>query len=212
MQQNAIANATVSTVISDHVAIKKMRMIRKLTRKESALIFSYSRSSIEKVENGRGKLTPERVRRFVEGYGFTQNQFMDLKLGRLGDVAPTPIVAKKVRIIEHVEMRRSYKKIITKEVRTLAIFRKRKGVTQYEASRLCGWCSPTIGHIEQGRIELTEDRIKHIVAIYGRTMKEFYESIRSEIMRDEVEAECAKLIQKLDDNRLLAIKGILENF
>ena len=67
MQQNAIANATVSTVISDHVAIKKMRMIRKLTRKESALIFSYSRSSIEKVENGRGKLTPERVRRFVEG-------------------------------------------------------------------------------------------------------------------------------------------------
>ena len=109
-------------------------------------------------------------------------------------------------------MRRSYKKIITKEVRTLAIFRKRKGVTQYEASKLCGWSSPTIGHIEQGRIELTEDRIKHIVAVYGRTMKEFYEAIRSEIMRDEVEAECAKLIQKLDDNRLMAVKGILEKF
>ena len=212
MQQNAIVNATVSTVISDHVAIKKMRMIRKLTRKESALIFSYSRSSIEKIENGRGKLTPERVRRFVEGYGFTQNQFMDLKLGRLGEVAPVQIEPKRVRIIEHVEMRRSYKKIITKEVRTLVIFRKRKGVTQYEASRICGWCSPTVGHIEQGRIELTEERIKHIVTVYGRTMKDFYEAVRSNIMRDEVEAECARLIQGLDDNRLMAVKGILEKF
>ena len=210
MQQNQIQNAAVSTVISDHVAIKKMRMIRKLKRKEAALIFSYSRSSIEKIENGRGKLTPERVRKFVEGYGFTQNQFMDLKLGRLGEVAPVKVEPKRIRIIEHVEMRRSYKKIITKEVRTLAIFRKRKGVSQYEASRLCGWCSPTIGHIEQGRIELTEERIKHIVTAYGRTMKEFFEAVRSDIMRDEVEAECARLIQRLDDNRLLAIKGILE--
>ena len=212
MQQNANQNATVSAVISDHVTIKKMRLIRKLTRKEAALVFSYSRSSIEKVENGRGKLTPERVRRFVEGYGFTQNQFMDLKLGRLGEVAPAQIEPKKIRIIEHVEMRRSYKKIVTKEVRTLAIFRKRKGVTQYEASELCGWCKPTVGHIEQGRIELTEERIKHIVTAYGCTMKEFYEAVRSEIMRDEVEAECARLIQRLDDNRLLAIKGILEKF
>jgi hypothetical protein len=43
-------------------------------------------------------------------------------------------------------------------------------------------------------------------------MKEFFEAVRSDIMRDEVEAECARLIQRLDDNRLLAIKGILEKF
>ncbi|PWU19422.1 MAG: hypothetical protein C5B49_05760, partial [Bdellovibrio sp.] len=212
MQQNENTNATSSTVISDHIAIKKMRMIRKMSRKEAAVIFSYSRSSIEKIENGRGKLTPQRVQRFIEGYGFTQNQFMDLKLGRWSDVSPPVSEVKKVRIIEHVEMRRSYKKIITKEVRALASFRKRKGFTQYEASRICGWCQATIGHIEQGRIELTENRIKHIVAAYGFTMRQFYDSVRSEIMRDEVEVECARLIQKLDDNRLLAIKGILEKF
>jgi transcriptional regulator with XRE-family HTH domain len=212
MRQTETESASLPTVVSDHVAMKKMRMIRRLTRNEAAVIFTYSRSSIEKIENGRGKLTPERVRKFVEGYGFTQNQFMDLKLGRLGDIAPVQVEAKKIRIIEHVEMRRSYKKIVTKEVRTLAIFRKRKGVTQYEASELCGWCKPTIGHIEQGRIELTEERIKHVVTAYGRTMKEFYEAVRSEIMRDEVETECIRLIQRLDDNRLLAIKGILEKF
>lgn len=212
MQQTEIKNATVPSVISDHVAIKKMRMIRKLKRTEAALIFDYSRSSIEKVENGRGKLTPERVRKFVEGYGFTQNQFMDLKLGRLGEIAPAQVAIKKVRIIEHLEMRRSYKKIITKEVRTLICFRKRKEITQYQASALCGYSKPTIGHVEQGRVELTEHRIKHIVTAYGCTMKEFYEAVRSEIMRDEVEADCARLIQRLDDNRLLAIKGILEKF
>lgn len=212
MQQIERPNEHISTVVSDHVAIKKMRLIRGMNRNEAALIFSYSRSSIEKVENGRGKLTPDRVRRFVEGYGFTWNQFMDLKLGKQTDALPAPPETKKVRIIEHVELRRSYKKIITKEVRTLRIFRKRKGITQSEASKLCGWFTTTIGHIEQGRIELPENRIKQIVTAYGFTMKAFYESLRSDIMREEIEAECAKLIQRLDDNRLLAIKGILEKF
>lgn len=212
MKQIENESASLPLIVSDHIAIKKMRMIRKLSRKEAALIFNYSRSSIEKVENGRGKLTPDRVRRFIEGYGFTQNQFMDLKLGRLGDLTPPKTEIKKIRIIEHVQLRRSYQKIITKEVRTLRYFRKRKDISQFEASKLCGWFHTTVGHIEQGRIELTEDRIKHIVTTYGFTMKEFYESVRSDIMRDEVEAECLRLIQKLDDNRLLAVKGILEKF
>lgn len=208
--QNQIEN--VSDPISDAVAIKKMRLLRKLKRKEAALIFSYSRSSIEKVENGRGKLTPDRVRRFVDGYGFTWNQFLDLKLGKQPQGIEVLVATKKIRIIEHVELRRSYQKIITKEVRTLRIFRRRKEITQQEASKLCGWCSPTIGHIEQGRIELTEDRIKHILNAYGFTLKEFYESVRSDIQREQIEEECAKFIQRLDDNRLLLVKGILEKF
>lgn len=212
MQQIENQNEHIPGPISDAVAIKKMRLLRKMNRKEAALVFSYSRSSIEKVENGRGKLTPDRVRRFVEGYGFTWNQFLDLKLGKQLDGFQPPVAPKKIRIIEHVELRRSYKKIITDEVRALRMFRKRKGISQYEASEICGWCSATIGHIEQGRIELTEERIKHILSAYGFTLKEFYESVRSGIKREEVEVECLKLIQRLDDNRLLAVKGILEKF
>ena len=212
MQQIEQTVESTGSVISDSIVIKKMRLIRKMSRKEAALIFSYSRSSIEKVENGRGKLTPERVRRFVEGYGFTWNQFMDLKLGKQADAPPVPTELKKIRIIEHVHLRRSYQRIITKETRTLKAFRIRKELTQYEASKICGWFQSTIGHIEQGRIELTEKRIKHILTCYGFTQKEFYDSIHSGIVREEVESECIKLIRKLDDNRLLAIKGILEKF
>lgn len=212
MQQIENQNEHISSPISDAVAIKKMRLLRKMSRKEAALVFSYSRSSIEKVENGRGKLTPDRVRRFVEGYGFTWNQFLDLKLGKQPDGFQPAVAPKKIRIIEHVELRRSYKKIVTDEVRALRMFRKRKGISQYEASEICGWCSATIGHIEQGRIELTEERIKHILNAYSFTLKEFYESVRSGIKREEIEEECVKLIQRLDDNRLLAVKGILEKF
>lgn len=212
MQQIENQNDPVSSPISDAVAIKKMRLLRKMKRKEAALLFSYSRSSIEKVENGRGKLTPDRVRRFVEAYGFTWNQFLDLKLGKQLDGFQSPVVPKKIRIIEHVELRRSYKKIVTDEVRALRVFRKRKEISQYKASEICGWSSPTIGHIEQGRIELTENRIKHILNAYGFTLKEFYESVRSGIKREEVEEECIKLIQRLDDNRLMLVKGILEKF
>lgn len=212
MQQIENLNEHISGPISDAVAIKKMRLLRKMNRKEAALLFSYSRSSIEKVENGRGKLTPDRVRRFAEAYGFTMNQFFDLKLGKLPEGFQPTVAPKKIRIIEHVELRRSYKKLITDEVRALRIFRKRKGLSQYGASEMCGWSSATIGHIEQGRIELTEERIKHILGAYGFTLKEFYESVRSGIRREEVEEVCLKLIQRLDDNRLLAVKGILEKF
>lgn len=212
MQQIENQNEHISGPISDAVAIKKMRLLRRMKRKEAALLFNYSRSSIEKVENGRGKLTPDRVRRFAEAYGFTMNQFLDLKLGKLPEGFQPTAAPKKIRIIEHIELRRSYKKLITDEVRALRMFRKRKGLSQYAASETCGWCSATIGHIEQGRIELTEERIKHILSAYGFTLKEFYESVRSGIKREEVEEECLKLIQRLDDNRLLAVKGILEKF
>lgn len=212
MQQNENQNATSSSVISDHVAIKKMRLIRKLTRNEAAVLFTYSRASIEKIENGRAKLTPERVRKFVEGYGFTQNQFMDLKMGKVSHLVPANLAVTPIKIIEHVGLRRSYKKIITKEVRALRAFRKRKGISQYEASKICGWFQTTIGHIEQGRIELTEDRIKHIITTYGFTMREFFDCVRSDIDRAEVESKCGTLIQKLDDTRLMAVLGILERF
>jgi DNA-binding XRE family transcriptional regulator len=90
------------------------------------------------------------VRRFVEGYGFTWNQFLELKLGKPPQGFELPPEPKKIRIIEHCELRRSYKKIVTKEVKVLRIFRQRAGISQYEASRVCGWSKPTIGHVEQG--------------------------------------------------------------
>ncbi|MCB0414243.1 MAG: helix-turn-helix transcriptional regulator, partial [Bdellovibrionales bacterium] len=71
--------------ISDNLIIKKMRLIRGMSRNEAALIFSYSRSSIERIENGRSQLTKDKIQKFVEGYGFKMQEFINLKLGKSSD-------------------------------------------------------------------------------------------------------------------------------
>lgn len=212
MEQNEGTKRCIGTIVNDNIAIKKMRMIRKMNRQDAAAIFSYSRSSIERVENGRAKLSPDRVRKFVDGYGFTWPQFMDIKLGRKVDQSEILPEPKKVRIIEHVDLRRSYKRIITKEVRAIRTFRRRKGISQEKGSELCGYFKTTISHLENGRIDLTEEKIKHIMKCYGFSLHDFYECVGSDIPREEIEQDCIKLIQRLDDNRLLAVKGILEKF
>ena len=63
--------------------------------------------------------------------------------------------------------RRSYQKKITKECRILRSMRRMRKFSQDKASKICGYSRATIGHIENGRIELSEARIRFIVESYG---------------------------------------------
>ncbi|MBC7713972.1 MAG: helix-turn-helix domain-containing protein [Rhizobacter sp.] len=69
--------------------------------------------------------------------------------------------------------RRSYQKIVTKEVKALRALRSLKKNSQDEASKLCGYSRPTFGHIENGRITVNADRINHIIMSFGFKMQEF---------------------------------------
>jgi hypothetical protein len=48
-----------------------------------------------------------------------------------------------------------------------------KNLTQDQASAVCGYSRTSIGHIENGRITLDQNRIEHIIASYGCAPKEF---------------------------------------
>ncbi len=210
MEQKPMHSCDNSRVINDNVVLKKMRQIRKLSRNEAALIFEYSRSSIEKIENGRAKLTQDRICKFVQGYGFSMQAFMDMKFGK-SDIFPERSV-QKVKIIEHKELRRSYQKIVTKEVVALIVLRRRLGFSQYKAAKLCGYAKSQIGHIENGRVDLTPARIKHILTSYGYTMKEFEAQLKSDIDRLKLEHECTQIIKQMDDQKIKAVHPFLKNF
>jgi transcriptional regulator with XRE-family HTH domain len=79
---------------------------------------------------------------------------------------------------------------MTKEVQVLKTLRKMKGISQDQASSICGYSRPSIGHIENGRIELDQDRIRHIVSSYGMEMSEFNRLMGEEVLRDEVLESC----------------------
>ena len=84
-------------------------------------------------------------------------------------------------------------------------------ISQDRASRLCGYSRPSIGHIENGRIEIPIDRIKHIVNCYGYSFAKFEELMNEEILRDEIIRDCYKKLVELSESKLKLILSVLEN-
>jgi transcriptional regulator with XRE-family HTH domain len=87
-----------------------------------------------------------------------------------------------------------------------------KKLSQAKASSLCGYSRPTIGHIENGRIELDQNRIGHIVSSYGVEWSEFKRFMDEEVPRDEVLDRCLSKMRGLSEEKLKLIQGILQTF
>ncbi|MBL7664840.1 MAG: helix-turn-helix transcriptional regulator [Bacteriovoracaceae bacterium] len=198
-------------ITKEVIAFKKMRELKNLSRKEAAPLVGVTFKLIEQVENGRVEITQRRIIQYCNAYGFSIEQFKDICEGRLGKIK-NEIHKNKPKVIENNNLRRSYKTIITKEIRVLEALRKIKGISQDKASYLCGYSRCTIGHIENGRIEVSKRRIEHIVKSYGFKMKEFDDYMKSNVLRTDVIEECYLLLQKLSNEKLKTFRSLLENF
>ena len=192
------------------LALKKLREIKKLTRKEASILLEVSHKTIEGYENGRLGLSPIKINQILKNYGFKKE---DLALCIAGKAQ---VVIKKYsideprsKVIENNNLRRSYKKLITKDCETLRVLRLIKGLTQDEASSICGYSRPTIGHIENGRIELSIERIKLIVKTYGFKMKDFEHHRASESFVTDIQDECIQFIKKLSEEKLKTVQSLL---
>ena len=106
--------------------------------------------------------------------------------------------------------RRSYRKIITPECKALRSLRRIKKISQDNASSLCGYSRSIIGHIENGRIELSESRIRFIVSCYGSTYEEFQELLNNDRPRDILQDECIEKIKSLSTEKLELINNLLK--
>lgn len=96
--------------------------------------------------------------------------------------------------------RRSYE--ITKAVKILRYMRLMGRTSMKEAGKRLGISDSAISHIENGKMELPQERIFQMVIAYGFTMCEFKElCLRSEIpvhRRDD----CKRLLDALPDSKL----------
>jgi len=195
----------------DAIVIKKLRQIKSLNRNEASILLGISPKTIESFENGRNRLTEEKLVRYSLLYGFTKD---DLEMCLNDKMALTikKYAPKLPKVIEHNALRRSYKKIVTKESKVLQVLRKLKGLTQYQASAYCGYSKSAIGHIEHGRIELAASRIKHIVESYGYTMKDFEYHLNSEVFVTQIQDDCINIIKKLSEEKLKAVYPLLSTF
>ncbi len=157
---------------TDAIALRKLRELKGLNRKDAAVLLGLNYKSIEKFENGRTALTRTKINNIITSYDLSYSDFLLCRAGKSEQVKIN-LGHKKEKVLDDNLNRRSYQKVITKEAKVLHVLRRLKNHTQYKASLVCGYSRTAIGHIENGRIEIPQSRIIHIVESYGFTMKDF---------------------------------------
>lgn len=189
--------------LSNAKALRRAREILKVTRSELARRVNLSPKAIEKYENGRAIIDDEKIDKILNALDLRKEEFRKIKRGKKAG-----LIKRKKNVITNND-RRSYQRNITKECRVLKSLRKTKGITQDNASYLCGYSRPTIGHIENGRIELSKNRIEHILKCYGFKYSDFESNLGKEAQRDEIVDSCINKIHLLDDTKLEIVKNLL---
>lgn len=191
--------------LSHAKALRRSRELLNVTRAELGRRMGLSYKAIEKYESGRATLDEKKINKILLALNLERAQYEKIRRGKgIG-------IRRKIKTVCTNQDRRSYKKIITKEIRVLKILRQMKNLSQDQASFVCGYSRPTIGHIENGRMELPENRIKHIVSCYGYSFVKFEELMKEEILRDKIIESCTKKILLLSEEKLKMVQTLLLN-
>lgn len=190
--------------LSNANALRRAREHLRVTREELGKRLERSPKSIEKYENGRAGLDEEKISRILSALGIGKEQFLRAKKGR-SLFSPK----KREKLVIENSQRRSYCKRITKEVKVLRTLRSMRNLSQDQASSVCGYSRPSIGHIENGRIELDRERINHIVSSYGFLINDFERMMKEDVLRDDVLDKCFEKMRSLNEEKIRVIQSLL---
>lgn len=191
--------------LSHAKALKRAREMMKVTRIEMARRLNLSLEAIKKYEKGGAIIDDKKINNYLQALELTAEDYQKIKKGK--GISRT----RKQRTVFSNAERRSYRRVITKEVRVLKILRQMKNYSQDQASSVCGYSRPSIGHIENGRIELERNRIEHIVESYGHSITEFDRLMREEIIRDEILEAAYQKMKYLPEDKLKIVSSLLKS-
>jgi transcriptional regulator with XRE-family HTH domain len=192
--------------LSHAKALKRAREMMKVTRIEMARRLNLSLEAIKKYEKGGAIIDAKKINNYLQALELTAEDYQKIKKGQ--GISRT----RKQRTVFSNTERRSYRRVITKEVRVLKILRQMKNLSQDQASSVCGYSRPSIGHIENGRIELDLNRINHIVKNYGFDLVDFQRLMKEEVTRDELIHTCYRKMLVLPEDKLKLISSLIQTF
>jgi transcriptional regulator with XRE-family HTH domain len=210
MMKKNMKRSYYKLITENHQAIRELRLEKGWTLVEAARLLGLKSKGLGHLENGRVGLSQERTESILGAYGFHSHDLIRIKKIMKDNIRNKPI-RKIIRRVMTNNDRRSYQRIITKEVRVLRALRRMEKLSQDQASSVCGYSRPTISHIENGRIEIPLSRIRHIVLSYGFELSKFEELMKEEVLRDEVIEICHEKLIKLSEEKLKLVQSLLGN-
>lgn len=205
-----IEEKNIDYIADDAILLKKMRLLKRLNRQQAALLFGFSHNLIEKLENGRGNITIERFKQFQEMYGFSDREVKDLRSGKTQAPTDANCIRKRITTDKRLDKRFRHRHI-TRECKVLKELRLRINIDQISASKKCSLGVNSIGWIENGRVQLTDKKIRKIVETYGFTMELFNQLLKVNPLRHEMIEQSNEIISGLDENKLRVIMPMLQS-
>ena len=111
-----------------------------------------------------------------------------------------------------MKLKRSQEKRITDEARILRHMRYAKKISLNQAGRLVKISGSAIAHIEQGRMDVSRERIRTLVDAYGYTMTDYLEFLEGKELPINHRDECIRMLREIDDIRLKTVYAVLNGF
>jgi transcriptional regulator with XRE-family HTH domain len=109
--------------------------------------------------------------------------------------------------------KRSQQKRITSTSKILRFMRMSRRISMREAGRRNGISDSAISHYEQGRMDVSRERLQHMIESYGYTVKDFDEYAEGKPLPVLcIKDECFCLIDRLDETKLRAVHALLVSF
>lgn len=149
-------------------------------------------------------------RTFQEKYGFSDNDVDAIRTGKIQVSSDANSIRKIITTDKRKDRRFCYRKI-DRECKVLKELRLQKDLDQYSASKKCQYGERVIGFIENGRVSLTEKKVRHIVETYGFTMEYYHQLLRQPLLRHEMIDQCHSKITKMDENKLRIVMPMLQS-
>lgn len=192
---------------------KTMRLIKKLTRIESGIIFDVSPKTIEKLENGRGLISEERLLGFSQKYGFNLNEFMKIRTAGSHNLKKWDSSNENIKNKEPKRRNRRFcRPKITRECKVLRQMREERGLSQCALSKICGFSKNRIGFYECGRKNLDKDLIQYILSFLNFSMDDFNSRMQMDEFPYEVINDCNLMMRSLDVKTLKGVRSFLKGF
>jgi transcriptional regulator with XRE-family HTH domain len=110
-------------------------------------------------------------------------------------------------------MKRSYQKIKTPKTKALKRMRNSKGVSLRKLAKAMNIHESSVSDRENGRVEFISDEyIRSFVHTLGYEMADWSDFINGKTTIYDIRSECINIIEKLENDKLQAIYGMLRNF
>jgi transcriptional regulator with XRE-family HTH domain len=107
---------------------------------------------------------------------------------------------------------RTKKKNVTKEAALLKRLRANRNLSMPQVASLIGKSVSWISHVENGRMDVTEEHVKLLVPLYGQTLKSFQSYLTGAALIDSASRkECIDTVSNLPEHLIESLYPLLKS-